>query len=1197
MKDLRGFSSFLKRYHLDAMSVENLDLAFEMEIPLIQLYAHLPRQQLIDGSRQSYELFLSTIEDGTAVDRAKENIALWEEDRIPGFAQSNLGPSDLILLYALQKKVLLKFLPEYTRNIVEVVNIIHELDAYYMEVQNLAIQALFRIKKKTSDKLVESEERYRDLIESATDMIHIASVEGQIQYANKAWLKALEYTQEEIADLTYQKVVHPDDIKTYNEERARALLGETGREFTFAFSSKSGRKIFVEGSINCQFDQGKPVSTRGIFKDITVKRVTERKLIEYLEKLKESEERFRLLVENVRDYSIFMIDTRGNILSWNAGAENISGYSAKEIIGKNISCFYMQEDKLLGEPERNLEMAIENGRYENEGWRVRKDGSKIWANIIYTPLMDKEGQLTGFVKVTRDITERKIKDERIEKTVKQLSEAQEMAHIGSWELDIESNNLSWSDELYRIYGIDINERPLKYGDYAKYNHPDDQKMVEEKMEEAKREKKPFNFDYRIIMENKTVKTLHARGIVISDSSGDAIRMSGTLQDITERRNINERIETTIRQLSQAQQMAHIGSWEWDITDNTIYWSDELYRIWGYEPQEFTPRFRGYLNFIHPEDRGKVHSIVSKAIRAHASFRLEHRIITKQGQVRIINSQGKILVDDVNKRIIMSGTAQDITERVLAKTELKRAEDMVKAKQQFLSNMSHEIRTPMNAIIGFTKVVLKTELSTKQKEYLEAIRISGDTLMVLINDILDLAKVDEGKMVFEEVPFMLSSSVKAMLQLFESKMREKNILLRKLYDQNIPKVLLGDSVRLHQIILNLMGNAVKFTNRGQIIFAARMLEEDEEKATVEFCVTDSGIGIPPDRISDIFENFQQAHSSTNRLYGGTGLGLAIVKQLVERQGGSIHVKSQVDVGSEFTFTLSFKKAPEDVAAKMMEETTHEDIAGMNIQSTRVLVVEDIPLNQLLIKTLLNDFGCEQDVADNGKIAIQKLKEKEYDIVLMDLQMPVMNGFEATEYIRQNMHLDVPIIGLTADVTTTDLDRCLASGMNDYVSKPIDEKLLYNKIMNALRKSGTPRERLEENNGSHEAPGQYTDLQYMIDRTSNNYVLMREMICLFLDQTPTFVQHIREGAETGEWEKIRAAAHSLLPSFNIVGMSREHENLVKKIQEYAREKHNSGEIKTLVALVQKACDGACHELEMELVKRDRQQDVSITSDIHY
>ncbi len=372
-----------------------------------------------------------------------------------------------------------------------------------------------------------------------------------------------------------------------------------------------------------------------------------------------------------------------------------------------------------------------------------------------------------------------------------------------------------------------------------------------------------------------------------------------------------------------------------------------------------------------------------------------------------------------------------------------AERALQSKQQFLSNMSHEIRTPMNAILGFTKVLLKTNLVPTQKEYLDAIKISGDGLLVLINDILDLAKTDAGKMTFEEKPFKIEFSIATMHQVFDLKLKEKNLELVKEYDYKIPAVLMGDAARLHQILLNLLSNAVKFTAIGKITVAVRLLHEDKKKATIEFAISDTGTGIEEDKLESIFENFQQATSSTSSSFGGTGLGLAICKQLVEKQGGSISVKSTMDEGSTFSFTLSFQKTNEE----SKKENGEIELEKEN-KVIKVLLVEDVKLNQLLMKIILDDFKFEYDIADNGKIAIEKLQSNTYDIILMDLQMPIMNGFEATEYIRKTMKLTIPIIALTADVTTVDVEKCKAVGMNDYVSKPLDEQILYSKIVGLL-----------------------------------------------------------------------------------------------------------------------------------------------------
>ena len=595
-------------------------------------------------------------------------------------------------------------------------------------------------------------------------------------------------------------------------------------------------------------------------------------------------------------------------------------------------------------------------------------------------------------------------------------------------------------------------------------------------------------------------------------------------------------------------------------------NEAMVNITGIERETLTGSdFFNY--FTEPQKAREVYEeVFAKGSVADSPLTLRH----KAGKLTDVLFNGSVYKDDSGNVLGVVVVARDVTDQKRIATELTEAKvfaelateiaeeaqikaenatriavDAVKAKQQFLSNMSHEIRTPMNAIIGFTKVVLKTNLSAKQKEYLTAIKMSGDALIVLINDILDLAKVDAGKMTFEQTPFKMALSLSAMLHLFETKIQEKNLELVKEYDNKIPEVLVGDPVRLHQIILNLVSNAVKFTSKGKITVGVHLLKEDEDKVSIEFSVTDTGIGISENKIEKIFENFQQASSGTSRLYGGTGLGLAIVKQLVESQNGSISVKSKIDEGSTFSFILSFQKtkAEAELESEMME-------LDAQIGNIKVLVVEDIALNQLLMKTLLDDFGFEREIAANGRIAIEKLQDKSYDIILMDLQMPEMNGFEATEYIRKKMNSKIPIIALTADVTTVDLAKCKAVGMNDYIAKPIDERVLYSKIVGLVKKP-TPSKFTEPGrNGNGQSPKlKCIDLAYITRLTKSNPALMMEMISLYLEQTPPLINAMKQSLQDNDWHSLHSAVHKMIPSFSVVGISTEFENMAKKIQEYA------------------------------------------------
>ena len=559
--------------------------------------------------------------------------------------------------------------------------------------------------------------------------------------------------------------------------------------------------------------------------------------------------------------------------------------------------------------------------------------------------------------------------------------------------------------------------------------------------------------------------------------------------------------------------------------------------------------------VYKDEEGKVIGAVVVARDITDQKRIETELI----EAKIFAELATIIAEDAKSK---------------AESATRIAVDAVKAKQQFLSNMSHEIRTPMNAIIGFTKVVLKTDLTAKQKEYLTAIKMSGDALIVLINDILDLAKVDAGKMIFEATPFKLAMSLSAMLHLFETKILEKNLELIREYDDAIPEVLVGDPVRLHQIILNLVSNAVKFTSKGTITMRVKLLSQDDEKVTIQFSVADTGIGITENKLDKIFENFQQASSGTSRLYGGTGLGLAIVKQLVEAQGGSITVSSKLNEGAIFSFVLSFQKTTVEAEPEIIMAALHEDIKNI-----KVLVVEDIALNQLLMKTLLDDFGFERDIAANGKIAIEKLQKKDYDIILMDLQMPEMNGFEATEYIRNTMHSKIPIIALTADVTTVDLEKCKAVGMNDYIAKPVDERLLYSKIVGLVKKPAFIKVQ-EEIEKVVQKKLKCIDLDYLLHRTKSNPALMMEMISLFLEQTPPLVTAMKQSMLDKDWTGLYAAAHKMIPSFSIMGISGDFEMMAKKIQEFASTQKQSEGINEMILQLENIFTQACIELEEEL-----------------
>ena len=530
-------------------------------------------------------------------------------------------------------------------------------------------------------------------------------------------------------------------------------------------------------------------------------------------------------------------------------------------------------------------------------------------------------------------------------------------------------------------------------------------------------------------------------------------------EVTLEVNAKKRIEESEERFRQLADLVPQKISNADAAGRVFYFNQNWVTYSGLSMEELMGN--GWSKIIHPDEVEEITKQWQHSLETGNDFDVELQLLNKEGEYKWHLSHVSAVKDDNGKIIKWIGTATEIQDQVEQRNALEKAkkmaelktqiaEDAVKAKQQFLSNMSHEIRTPMNAIVGFTNVVLKTKLDESQKEYINAIKISGDALIILINDILDLAKVDAGKMTFEQIPFNLSTSISSMLQLFELKINEKNLQLIKEYDDTIPQILIGDSMRLRQIILNLVSNAIKFTTQGKITLNVRILKENIKNITIKFTLTDTGIGIHEDRLEQIFHNFEQEHKAIRNSYGGTGLGLAIVKQLVELQGGTIDVKSELGKGSTFSFILSFQKTDNMIETnEKFNKVIQTDIES-DMKNVKVLVAEDVALNQLLIKLIILEFGFEIDIVANGQLAVEKLQNNHYDIILMDLQMPEMDGFEATTYIRNTLKSPIPIIALTADVTTVDVERCQAVGMNDYISKPIDEKLLYSKIIKCLKR---------------------------------------------------------------------------------------------------------------------------------------------------
>ncbi|HTA83952.1 MAG TPA: ATP-binding protein [Bacteroidia bacterium] len=488
-------------------------------------------------------------------------------------------------------------------------------------------------------------------------------------------------------------------------------------------------------------------------------------------------------------------------------------------------------------------------------------------------------------------------------------------------------------------------------------------------------------------------------------------------------------------------------------DKIIYVNDAVCNIYGYTREEILS-MSSFLDLVPAEEKVLLKERLQQRIagvREQSSG--ETKIQRKDGKIIDIEYTVRNIVVDRNKQML--SIIRDVTEKKLAEEQLRKekqraesAEIAKKVGEQFLANMSHEIRTPMNAIVGFTDVILKTPLSPEQYQYLEAIKTSGDNLLVIINDILDFSRMRSGKIPIEQRAFKLSQIISTCSELMLQRASEKGIKLTTTIEKGIQDDLIGDATRLNQVLINLVANALKFTSKGGVSITVNRLSETEECIGLEFAIQDTGIGIPKDKLLTIFEAFTQANNDTARRYGGTGLGLAIVKQLADLQEGSVSVTSEEGKGSCFYFRIKYRKNKMP-AQKLSPKTASKEVA---IKNVNVLLVEDNAMNQLLAQKVLGDWGWKVETVENGIEAIEKVRATDFDVVLMDIQMPEMDGYEATKQIRNNIpapKCNVPIMAMTAHVMPSEEDRCYKAGMNAYISKPFDTKALYEKIAKLVK----------------------------------------------------------------------------------------------------------------------------------------------------
>ncbi|MBL7857634.1 MAG: response regulator [Cyclobacteriaceae bacterium] len=582
--------------------------------------------------------------------------------------------------------------------------------------------------------------------------------------------------------------------------------------------------------------------------------------------------------------------------------------------------------------------------------------------------------------------------------------------------------------------------------------------------------------------------------------------------------------------------------------------------------------KNFFDYILPETLSALKSKFKQSQKRAYTEKVEFQFLCKDRSYRFLEFNAINLKhkEKLNGFIL---DCRDITQRKMDAVELVRLQ---KAKEQFLANISHEIRTPINGIAGMASLLEQNPTADERETYLSAIRHSAENLKVIINDLLDLSAIESGKLRLEKIPFNLKDILPSLISTFTYQAREKKIALEYHIDERLNKILLGDPVRLNQILINLISNAVKFTHHGSIRIDCTVDRQQKDTCWVRIEVKDTGVGIPDEKLNTIFESFSQADASVTRRYGGSGLGLTIVKQLVELQRGRITVRSEEHIGSTFIVLIPYSIGKTRSLAKSVQAAS-KSLADVNAQNLRVLLVEDNDINRLYAKSILKNWQCFTDTAENGLVAIEKIKSDSFDVVLMDVQMPVMDGYEATQAIRlmDSPLNSIPIIALTANATKADVEKCMAAGMNDYLPKPFTPEDLHRKLFEDLKitpvKDANERKRTNRKSAF--------DFSYLRSVSGNNEEFIKEMIQTFAQNIPIVVEDMRTSIQHKNWENLSRLAHQIKPSFILMGLERMKSTLIF-IEENGKEKTNLDELVMVATNFIATCEGFIPQLKEEL-----------------
>ena len=894
--------------------------------------------------------------------------------------------------------------------------------------------------------LAESEERYDLVLRATSAGIWDLDLVGDTLYwsARMHEILGLDPTAFSPTVEAFYDMVHPedvDDVKAHN--RKHAFGGPEGgkpSDLEFRIRHADGHYIWVQYRGQAIWNaKGEPVRVAGSIDDITEKKEAEEALVE-------SEQRFELAVDGT-SVGVYDWNIQTDEVYYSARFLSTVGYEGPDL-PTDLSFFTeaIHSDEIDRVTEAVEQHLTRREPYDTEFRLRHKDGHYVWVRARGQAIWNERGVPVRMVGSIDDITEKRWVQKALEKSEERLNLALVGAKVGLCDLDMRRNELYCSPLMLEMFGIEDENYQMTPLDLLQRVHPKDASNVERSFKDTfKAKSDEFNVECRLRRDEGTYFWGNPRGKLILGEGGLPQRIIGALVDIDAVKQAETALAESEERLQLALQGSNAGLFDWDVEKNEVYCSPLYMRLTGSDETLTTRTTEELMAGINPDDLPHYLEAVKAHLKGGLEIDVEYRAQHTDGHYVWLYLRAQGTFDEFGRAVRMTGSVIDVTARKEAELALEtarmEAQAATEAKSEFLATMSHEIRTPMNGVLGMAQLLSDTELDEEQREYVDVIRLSGNTLVTLINDILDLSKLEAGKLDLEDTVVAPAQIASNVVQLLQSAASSKGLFLEYEVDGNMPAAVRGDPTRLNQILFNLVGNAVKFTESGSVRIKLDLGWDDAGSERFIFSVTDTGIGISAPAQKNLFDKFSQADSSTTRKFGGTGLGLAISRQLVEMMGGEIVVESREGEGSTFRFWVPLQRA--DGATL----SANDGLVAKAYEATRalnVLIAEDNEVNQMLISRLLAKLGHQGTVVENGALAIDALEDGNFDIVLMDVRMPVMGGVEATKRIkaRGDQVSEVPIVACTADAISDHQAEFFEAGMVASVSKPIDLTQLVN-----------------------------------------------------------------------------------------------------------------------------------------------------------